>query len=146
MKAILGSKVLEDPEKLRRRILHPLERQGFVTRGDAVGPPEDADKDALRRMHAEAVRRRIEKARPGLARFEAKLLACFACGYEVVPRCIQPRLVEVWPNTEDELLFWFPRPRLHRIRFHGVLAPNAKLRSAIVSSPPANATKPIRPR
>ena len=29
-----------------------------------------------------------------------------------------------------------PRPRLHLIRFHGVLAPNAKLRAAIVPSPP----------
>ena len=28
-----------------------------------------------------------------------------------------------------------PRPRLHLIRFHGVLAPNAKLRSAMQSSP-----------
>ncbi len=29
-----------------------------------------------------------------------------------------------------------PRPRLHLIRFHGVLAPNARLRAAIVPSPP----------
>ena len=29
-----------------------------------------------------------------------------------------------------------PRPRLHLIRFHGVLAPNAKLRAAIVPGPP----------
>ena len=29
-----------------------------------------------------------------------------------------------------------PRPRLHLIRFHGVLAPNAGLRAAIVLSPP----------
>ena len=28
-----------------------------------------------------------------------------------------------------------PRPRLHLIRFHGVLAPNAKLRSAVVPTP-----------
>jgi Putative transposase len=28
-----------------------------------------------------------------------------------------------------------PRPRLHLIRFHGVLAPNAKLRAAIVPTP-----------
>ena len=28
-----------------------------------------------------------------------------------------------------------PRPRLHLIRFHGVLAPNAKLRSKIVPAP-----------
>ena len=32
-----------------------------------------------------------------------------------------------------------PRPRLHLIRFHGVLAPNAKLRSQVV---PASAQKP----
>ena len=30
------------------------------------------------------------------------------------------------------------RPRLHLIRFHGVLAPNAKLRPQIIPSPPAN--------
>jgi hypothetical protein len=28
-----------------------------------------------------------------------------------------------------------PRPRLHLIRFHGVLAPHAKLRAAIVPTP-----------
>jgi Putative transposase len=33
-----------------------------------------------------------------------------------------------------------PRPRLHLLRFHGVLAPNARLRAAIVPSPP---DKPI---
>ena len=33
-----------------------------------------------------------------------------------------------------------PRPRLHLIRFHGVLAPNAKLRSAVVPAPVQNAT------
>jgi hypothetical protein len=30
-----------------------------------------------------------------------------------------------------------PRPRLHLIRCHGVLAPNAKLRSKVVLVPPA---------
>ena len=33
-----------------------------------------------------------------------------------------------------------PRPRLHLIRFHGALAPNAKLRAAIVPTPPAHTT------
>jgi ribosomal protein S27E len=33
-----------------------------------------------------------------------------------------------------------PRPRLHLIRFHGVLAPNAKLRAAIVPTPAGHAT------
>ena len=38
-----------------------------------------------------------------------------------------------------------PRPRLHRIRFHGVLAPNAKLRALVVpqeAEPPAQAAPP----
>jgi hypothetical protein len=34
-----------------------------------------------------------------------------------------------------------PRPRLHLIRFHGVLAPNAKLRGKIVSAPAERATE-----
>jgi hypothetical protein len=33
-----------------------------------------------------------------------------------------------------------PRPRWHLIRFHGVLAPHAKLRAAIVPIPPAHTT------
>ena len=35
-----------------------------------------------------------------------------------------------------------PRPRLHLIRFHGVLAPGAKLRSEIIPSPVEQATEP----
>ena len=34
-----------------------------------------------------------------------------------------------------------PRPRLHLIRFHGVLAPNAKLRSEIIPTPAERATE-----
>ena len=33
-----------------------------------------------------------------------------------------------------------PRPRLHLIRFHGVLAPNAKLRALVVPRAPEQAT------
>ncbi|MGH8473930.1 MAG: hypothetical protein ACREVJ_16075 [Gammaproteobacteria bacterium] len=35
-----------------------------------------------------------------------------------------------------------PRPRLHLIRFHGVLAPNARLRPDIIPNLPANANTP----
>ncbi len=35
----------------------------------------------------------------------------------------------------QRLVALVPRPRLHLIRFHGVLAPNAKLRSKIVPAP-----------
>ena len=40
----------------------------------------------------------------------------------------------------ERLAALVPRPRLHLIRFHGVLAPNAKLRSKIVPTPAERAT------
>ena len=42
----------------------------------------------------------------------------------------------------ERLAVLVPRPRLHLIRFHGVLAPNAKLRSQIVPAPAERATEP----
>ena len=41
----------------------------------------------------------------------------------------------------ERLAALVPRPRLHLIRFHGVLAPNAKLRSKIVRAPPERAAE-----
>jgi hypothetical protein len=41
----------------------------------------------------------------------------------------------------ERLAALVPRPRLHLIRFHGVLAPNAKLRSQIVPAPAQRATE-----
>ena len=35
-----------------------------------------------------------------------------------------------------------PRPRLHLIRFHGVLAPNARLRPGIIPNVPVNVNTP----
>src|SRR4030095_7314856 len=37
-----------------------------------------------------------------------------------------------------------PRPRLHLIRFHSVLAPNAKLRSEIIPTPVEQETEPSK--
>ena len=42
----------------------------------------------------------------------------------------------------ERLATLVPRPRLHLIRFHGVLPPNAKLRSKIVAAPAERATEP----
>ena len=41
----------------------------------------------------------------------------------------------------ERLAALVPHPRLHLIRFRGVLAPNAKLRSKIVPAPPEHATE-----
>ena len=42
----------------------------------------------------------------------------------------------------ERLAALVPRPCLHLIRFHGVLAPNAKLRRQIVPAPAEHATEP----
>jgi hypothetical protein len=42
----------------------------------------------------------------------------------------------------ERLAALVPRPRLHLIRFHGVLAPNARLRGKIVPTPAERATEP----
>jgi hypothetical protein len=41
----------------------------------------------------------------------------------------------------ERLAALVPRPRLHLIRFHGILAPNAKLRSVVVPRTPASARR-----
>lgn len=56
-------------------------------------------------MHRTAVEHRIDCARGGLIRKENHLLGLIANGTEVVPTKISPRLIEVAPDSEGELLF-----------------------------------------
>lgn len=72
-------------------------------------PSANGHKRAIRELHREARDAAIERARPGLARHERKLLRYFAGGAEVQPRRIAPVLKEVLPDTEDELLFRYAR-------------------------------------
>lgn len=99
----------EPRRRLRSRVLRSLRRQGFRLRGGRIVPPDGADKDALRRLHAEAVRHRIEQARPALAPHEDRLLGFIAAGSEVVPERIWPRIVMVQPGSVHELLFRYAR-------------------------------------
>src|SRR6185369_11629607 len=48
---------------------------------------------------------KIESARNGLSRHEERLLRHIANGSQVNPELIAPRLIEVKPRTDDELLF-----------------------------------------
>jgi hypothetical protein len=50
--------------------------------------------------------------------------------------CKRPRAPTTLPLGRRALV---PRPRLHLTRFHGVLAPHAKLRAEIVPRPSENA-------
>ena len=61
-------------------------------------------------------------------------------GDTVVVRCagdVIPEVVGRVPEFMQRLAVLVPRPRLHLIRFHGVLAPNAKLRAQVVPHSPS---------
>jgi hypothetical protein len=90
---------------LRERITRSLRAQGFRVRNGAVLPPKDLSKERIRELHETAVAHRIERARDGLFRVEKDLLRHIASGHEVNPSRMSPRLVEVLPDSEEELLF-----------------------------------------
>ena len=90
---------------LRRLIVESLEHQGFQIRGDQMLPPPNLDKNKLRELHAEATNHRVERSKGGLVKYEPKLLERLARGPEIIPEKILPRLVQVQPDSEDELLF-----------------------------------------
>jgi hypothetical protein len=92
-------------EHLRRLIEDSLRRQGFHVRGDRIVLPKKLTKAKLRHLHRLAVQHRIEEAQLRLERHEDRLLRRIASGSEIVPAKVAPRLVEVFPDTEDELLF-----------------------------------------
>lgn len=96
-------------DELRARIIHSLRMQGFRICSGRLLAPDNADKMALRRLHEEAVRHRVEQARAGLERHEDRLLRFIAAGYEVNPAKLRPRMVVVRPGSEEELLFRYAR-------------------------------------
>ncbi len=54
---------------------------------------------------------------------------------------MSPLLSPVREEFLQRLAALVPRPMLHLIRFHGVLAPQAKLRAAIVRTPADNSAE-----
>lgn len=94
-----------DDAELRDRIIWSLRAQGFRVQNGAVLPPKELSKEKIRELHETAVEHRIERAMDGLFRKEKDLLQHVASGNEIVPSGISPRLVEVLPESEEELLF-----------------------------------------
>jgi hypothetical protein len=94
-----------DGAKLRERIIRSLRAQGFRVRNGNILPPKELSKERIRELHETAVRYRVERARDGLFRMESDLLRHIASGHEVEPLQMSPRLVEVQPESEEELLF-----------------------------------------
>jgi hypothetical protein len=101
--------ISEHRDRLRRKIVGSLREQGFRMRSGLLLAPDLTDKELLRQLHREAVKHQVERSRPGLARYEPLLSEYIASGQEVVPAHIRPRLTEVRPGTDDELLFRYAR-------------------------------------
>jgi Druantia protein DruA len=94
-----------DGADLRHRIVQSLRAQGFRLRNGAILPPKELSKERIRELHETAVEYRIARAKDGLFRKERGLLRHVASGNEIVPSRIDPRLVEVLPESEEEVLF-----------------------------------------
>ena len=94
-----------DRKRLKARVLHSLRHQGFKVEDGRILPPQTTDKATIRKMHETAVKHRVEFAGRHLARHELRLLDRFAKGKELIPQQINPRLIEVKADSEDELLF-----------------------------------------
>lgn len=105
----MNSADMVEREQLRARILGSLRKQGFRMRSGLLLPPDQTEKARIRRLHEEAVRHRVDRARAGLHRHEDRLLNFIAAGSEVTPEKVRPRMILVRPGSEDELLFRYAR-------------------------------------
>ena len=90
---------------LRKKVILSLQKQGFIFDGKRITLPDGIDKDGLRQLHKEAVQTRLERSKKGLIRREPRLISYIADGREVDPDKMSPRLAQVEPDTENELLF-----------------------------------------
>lgn len=97
-------KTLSD-RALKRAITISFKKQGFTIKNGSISFPTNPTKEQLRKLHSLAVLTKIEKARGSLEKKEKNLITYIADGYEVIPDKISPKLVEVKPNTDEELLF-----------------------------------------
>lgn len=143
--------ISSETDQLRNRIILSLRKQGFRMWSGRLVPPDSEDKRKLRSLHEEAVRHRVEQARPRLARHEDRLLSFIAAGNDVDPQKVRPRMVVVQRGSEDELVFRYAR--LHwsipvsagygrRLRFVVYDESNGKLMGLFGLGDPVFALKP----
>ena len=93
------------PDELKKLIVNSLEEQGFIIEDDQIKLPPDLDKRKIRELHKMAIQHKIDNAGIELKRKEKILIQFIALGKEINPQKIKPCLVEVSPNSLDELLF-----------------------------------------
>ena len=91
-------------ESLRKRIIESLRDQGFGLTEKGIELPGGTDKSVIRELHSVAVEHKVERG-SRLRSKESSLVNRIASGKQVYPDRISPRLVEVMPRSEEELLF-----------------------------------------
>jgi len=141
-----------DSGELKQSLLRSLRAQGFSVGDDGrIESVSQTDKDSIRQLHVAARSASIDKAQPGLERYEPRLIERFADGTDIDPNKIDPVLVEVEAGTEEELLFRYAR--LHwsipisagygrRLRFAVFDRSNAKLMGIIGLGDPVFSIRP----
>ena len=138
-------------DELRQEIIESLLGQGFIVQNGEVSLPCDADKNWLRQLHRVAVEEKLRKARQGLRAHEERLLNWIANGTEIEPSDIRPKLVEVFPRSEEELLFRYAYNHWsipvsagygRRLRFLVIDQNNSKLIGIIGLGDPVFSLKP----
>ena len=138
-------------DELRQEIVESLLDQGFIVQNEEVSLPCDADKSGLRKLHRLAVEEKLRKSRRGLRTHEERLLNWIANGTDIEASNIRPRLVEVLPRSEEELLFRYAYNHWsipvsagygRRLRFLVVDEHNSKLIGIIGLGDPVFSLKP----
>ncbi|MFT4036658.1 MAG: DUF4338 domain-containing protein [Thermomicrobiales bacterium] len=99
----------ENVVNLRARVMESLASQGVCLKPLPQKVNDERSKPILRELHRAAVSHSISRSRAGLERHEASLLERIASGSEIEPSKISPALIEVHPDTADELLFRYAR-------------------------------------
>jgi hypothetical protein len=95
--------------KLRQKIIRSLRSQGFRLEHGKLLPPKRLSKDRIRQLHSVAVEHQTKRFRAGLDRYEDELISRIANGVEIDLNAFDPTLVEVHPDSADELLFRYAR-------------------------------------
>lgn len=101
-----GIDYVRSAELLRKKIVLSLTQQGFDVTETGIRTPDQTNKDLIRKLHSVAVEHRVKRS-TALRPKEPTLIKRIADGKMVNPEQIAPRIVEVMPKSEDELLFRF---------------------------------------
>lgn len=95
----------QQSDQLRNLLITSLRLQGFQVQDGRIIIPQNLTKEDIRRLHLSAVQYQISLARKRLQPHENRLIQRIASGHEVDPSKVSPRLIEVIPCSEDEMLF-----------------------------------------